>query len=83
MKLHRPGSWLAEGALSALEAVTLLEVRLVRVRAESSIDEALSRPSRRRLAAAILEAEELVLDVRVTLLVLAFGRAVDPWACRD
>ncbi len=73
---------LAAWAEEALGSVVDLERWLRELRAEAT-REVLSMASRRRIEAVLTEAEENLLELSPALLVLAFGRAADPGACRE
>lgn len=60
-----------------------LENGLHELRVAVAQEPSMSSASRRRVEVAIVEAEELLLDVRTALLLLAFGGAADPLACRE
>lgn len=68
--------------LAALEAVDVLDGWLREQRAALASETLLSRPSVRRIEGAFGDLEDLLEEVRVPLLVLAFESAQSPSACR-
>jgi len=71
------------GPIAALEAVDVLDGRLREQRAALASETLLSRPSVRRIERAICDLEDLLAEIRVPLLVLAFESAQSPPACRS
>lgn len=79
-KLETPetlSGWAEEAVCSVLN----IEGWLREMRAEVP-EQVLSLASRRRIGAALAEAEENLLEIRPLLFLLAYGKAADPAACR-
>lgn len=81
MTMLETAETLSAWAQEAVGSVLTLEVWLRELRTEVP-EVVLSMASRRRISAALAEAEENLLEIRPILYLLAYGKAADPSACR-
>lgn len=74
---------IAFGAAVALELVAVVDGWLRELRTELAADPAISRPSVRRIEGAISDLEDLLVECRNALMLLAFESARNTEVCRE